>query len=98
MLLLNSVVSFLINCLALPAVFLSLRLVVDSSMGRKSLQQTSFLLIALAYVILFLFFPGLRQSKATTAVVFLFGLLFFCLNFGAGLTTYILPQVLQSTC
>ena len=60
MLLLNSVISALINCLAIPAALLSIRLVIDQAMGRKKLQQLSFALIAVAYLVLFLFFPSLR--------------------------------------
>jgi hypothetical protein len=38
------------------------------------------------------FFSSLRAIDATTAIVALFLALFFCLNFGAGMTTYMLPQ------
>eukprot|EP00960_Hanusia_phi_P048298 758865-Hanusia_phi.AAC.1 len=98
-LLLNSAVSALINCIAIPAVLLSMRLVSDEGLGRKNLQIVSFFLIMVAYALLMFFFSPLRSIQATTSVIFMFLSLFFCLNFGAGMTTYILPQVaLLSTC
>lgn len=91
-LLLNSAVSALVNCIAIPATLLSFRLVADDGLGRKNLQGVSFLFISLAYAILALSFSPLRTISATTSVIALFSALFFCLNFGAGMTTYILPQ------
>uniref|UniRef100_A0A6U5XVS8 Major facilitator superfamily (MFS) profile domain-containing protein n=1 Tax=Guillardia theta TaxID=55529 RepID=A0A6U5XVS8_GUITH len=91
-LLLNSAVSALINCIAIPAVLLSMRLVSDDGLGRKNLQIVSFFLIMVSYALLMFFFSSLRSIQATTSVVFMFLILFFCLNFGAGMTTYILPQ------
>jgi PHS family inorganic phosphate transporter-like MFS transporter len=91
-LLVTSAVAALINCIAIPAALLSLRLVGDDSLGRKNLQSLSFLCIFTAYVVLALAFDALRIMGATAAVIALFGLLFFALNFGAGMTTYMLPQ------
>jgi len=91
-LMLNALVSAVINCTAIPAALLSFRLVGDDGLGRRTLQAFSFLLITLSYGVLSMFFSSLRDVDATTAIVVLFVALFFCLNFGAGMTTYMLPQ------
>lgn len=91
-LMLNALVSAAINCIAIPAALLSFKLVGDDGLGRKNLQVISMFLIAVAYAVLTLFFASLRSIDATTAIVALFAALFFCLNFGAGMTTYMLPQ------
>ena len=91
-LMLNALVSTAINCIAIPAALLSFRLVGDDGFGRKNLQSFSFILICVAYAVLAFFFNSLRAIEATTAIVLLFAALFFCLNFGAGMTTYMLPQ------
>jgi len=83
-LMLNALVSAVINCIAIPAALLSFRLVGDDGLGRKNLQAVSFLMISAAYAVLMMSFSSLRAIEATTAIVVLFSALFFCLNFGAG--------------
>jgi PHS family inorganic phosphate transporter-like MFS transporter len=83
-LMLNALVSAVINCIAIPAALLSFKLVGDDALGRKNLQALSFLMISTAYSVLMFFFSSLRAIEATTAIIVLFSALFFCLNFGAG--------------
>eukprot|EP00048_Salpingoeca_helianthica_P015817 m.228761 g.228761 ORF g.228761 m.228761 type:complete len:482 (+) comp17589_c0_seq1:282-1727(+) len=73
--------------MALPGYFLSIAFL--DNIGRKRLQNIGFAMIASLYILMGLLFDPLRTVPALFLI--LYGMTFLFSNFGANLTTYVIP-------